>query len=371
MHLRQFYRLQAEDFRGGLSEGKVDRFLQTKDPYSDYLSREEFKNFEKETNQEYVGIGVQITRLEAGISVTRVFPDSPAQKAGLLPGDIIKSVGDEEVSQASVSEVVQLITGPEGTRVEIRVLRPGAQESLTLVPERRSIQYPTITGVRFVADGIGYLKIEEFARKTAEEFDTTLDRLESKGLEGLVIDLRNNPGGMLDSAVDISGQFLEKGTPIVEIRSLKKKQPELLRSRSRSRAAKYPIVLLLNRGSASASEIVAGTLRSTKKAVILGEPSYGKGSVQSIFALSNGEGLRMTTARYYFPDGSSIEEGVGLIPDIEVKLESSESYQLRLQEFHRDMLDEDEFRERFGVDPIEDRQLIEAVRYLQGLELRS
>ena len=371
MHLRQFFPFSNGDIQGELSERKIDRFLQTKDPYSDYLSREEFESFEKETNQEYVGIGVQITRLEAGISVTRVFSSSPAQQAGILPGDVIRRVDNFPVGQSTVTEVVERITGPEGTTVEIEVFRPRSEETLTLRSKRKSIQYPTLTDVRFVDEGIGYLKIEEFARKTDEEFDAALDSLESQGLEGLIIDLRNNPGGMLESAVEIVGQFLDKGTPIVEIRSRQKRQPEILRSRNRNRASAYPLVILQNRGSASASEIVAGSLRSTEKAIILGEPSYGKGSVQSIFALSNGEGLRMTTAHYYFPDGSSIEEGVGLKPDIEVELSTQEAYQLRLQEFHRDMLDDEAFEKRFGVEPIEDRQLKEAIQYLRRLELRS
>ncbi len=370
-HLKQYSHFNGELFKGKVSRQRIDRFLNASDPYSDYLSKEEFENFEKETYQEYMGIGVEITRLKEGVTITKVFPGSPAFRSGFIPGDVILEVDRIRVDEETVSEVVDRITGPEDSSVAIKIFRPFEEQTRILVPIRGAVQFPSVSKVELLESRIGYLRIDEFARRTADEVEAALDKLEGQEMEALVLDLRNNPGGMLDAAVSVAGQFLQPGTPVVEIHTFQKKQPEVIRSRGGGTRKDLPVVVLLNRSSASASEIVAGSLKSLGRAVIVGERSYGKGSVQSIFALSNGEGLRMTTARFVFPDGTGVEDGVGLQPDIAVPLSYEEAYQLKLQEFHETLLNEDGFRSRFGMEVIQDRQLGEALNYLKGLSQRS
>lgn len=365
LHLKQHYSLNAEELRELFSEGRIDQFLNTRDPYSDFLTPEEFRSFERGTNQKYEGIGVQIARLETGVTVTKVFADSPAQKAGVLPGDRILLVDGVSVEGLSISRVVEHITGPPGTSVSLSVFRDLDQSELTLVPVRSDIEYPSLSRAEMLQGDIGLIRVEEFGRRTSGEFGQALARLEEDGMRGLIIDLRNNPGGMLTAAVDVAGHFLDRGEVVLELRGIQRRENEIYRARTPSRPVEYPIVVLLNRGSASASEIVGGALKAAGKARILGERSYGKGSIQSIFALSNGEGLKITTARYFFSDGSTIEDGVGLEPDHSVILSREELYRLRLYEFHREILDGERFKERFGFAPIEDRQIEEALRMLQ------
>jgi len=368
LHLRKYYSLDRDNLKNLFNEGKIGQFLNARDPYSDYLDREEFETFEKETNQKYEGIGVQITQLDDGITITRVFPESPAQEAGLLPGDRILEVDGVDVTDFSINRIVQKITGPPETVVAIEVFRELTDETLTLRPVRMPIEYPSIAKSEMIAGRFGYIKIDTFGARTGREFEDALDELEASGLEGLVLDLRNNPGGMLRAAVDVAGLFFQQDEMVVEIRNLQEEDTEVFNARTPARDRVYPIVVLLNRGSASASEIVAGALRTTGRARILGERSYGKGSIQSIFALSNGDGLKMTTARYYFPDGSLVEDGKGLEPDVRVSLSYEESYKLRLQEYHEEILDAEAYHERFGFYPIQDRQISEAIRLLEDDE---
>ncbi len=352
------------DLKGQYTDQHINRILHAMDPYSDYLSKDEFSNFEKETSQQYVGIGVQIANYENDVVITKVFPSSPAEEIGLQSGDRIISVDGTNTRNSNVSRVVKLISGRPGTTVELDIFRPFEKEVITVNPERRSIVFASIVDVQMLDDQYGYLKIIEFGERTGREFDRALDRLEAQGMEGLIIDLRNNPGGMLTAAVRVAGQFFRRGEVVVEVKGFGVGEDEVYRSRSRERKRDYPIVVLQNRGSASASEIVAGSLRATDRAVIIGDRSYGKGTVQSIFALSNGEGLRMTTARYYLPDGEPIRDGVGLVPDVSVPIDFEDSYKLQIQEFYGLAHDPEAFEQRFGFAPVEDKQVSAAVAYL-------
>lgn len=350
--------------KGDFSEQKIDRILSSVDPYSDYLSREEFADFEKETSQKYVGIGVQIANFEEGVILTKVFSGSPAEEVGLEVGDRILEVDGVNTRNSRVGRVVSLISGESGTRVALSVFRPETREYLTLNPERRSIIFESVVDVQMLKASVGYLRIIEFGERTGREFVQAIGRLEDQEMQHLVIDLRNNPGGMLNAAVEVAQVFFERGEPIVEVRGTRRGGDEILRSRTPERQRDYSIVVLINRGSASASEIVAGALRTTGRATLVGERTYGKGSVQSIYAFSNGEGLRMTTARYYLPDGTPIEDGVGLAPDIQVEVDPANAYKLRLQDFYGLGGDPEAFTRRFGFEPVEDLQLETALDLL-------
>ena len=364
-YLEDHYAIEGEDGSERFSEKNLDRMLQAMDPYSGYLSKEEFSDFEKETSQRYVGIGVQIARLERGVVITRVFPNSPAEEVGLRPGDEIVAVGGRSARDAGINRVVKRISGPAGTRVRIEVVRRSADERLTVFPTRRRITYSSVETAELLEDGVAYIKISEFGQRTGDEFRRALKRLKDEGMRSLVLDLRNNPGGLLTAAVAVAEPFFAKGERIVEVKGFGIGEDEAYVSSTPQEEGDYPIVVLLNRGSASASEIVAGSLRSTGRALIVGEKSYGKGTVQSIFALSNGEGLRMTTAHYYLPDGTPIEDGVGLEPDVPVLLSYRDTMRLQLQDYHTGYLTPDEFEERFGFAPVEDRQLGAAIEILR------
>lgn len=351
--------------RGDFTRQRLDHILSSVDPYSDYLSKDEFADFEKETSQQYVGIGVQIANFDKGVTITKVFEDSPASEIGLEAGDRIIAVDEIDMRDAPVGRVVSRITGPPGTRVNLELFRPHTREYFTRSVERRSILFASVVDVQMLDARLGYLKIIEFGQRTGREFDQALDRLEGEGMRGLILDLRNNPGGMLNAAVEVAEQFFDRGETIVEVRSYRRKGSDFIKSGTPARERDYPIVVLMNRGSASASEIVAGSLQSKERAILVGERSYGKGSVQSIYSFSNGEGLRMTTARYYLPDGTPIEDGVGLEPDVVVELDARDAYKLRLQDFYGLARDREQFVARFGFEPVDDPQLGRAIELLR------
>jgi carboxyl-terminal processing protease len=228
----------------------------------------------------------------------------------------------------------------------------------------------SVRDVRILPGGIGYLQLTEFSEQSGAEFDHALDRLIKDGATSLVLDLRNNPGGLLNAAVEVAEPFFRKGELIVYTQGRKAEDRDDYRSESSGEPLKLPMAVLINAGSASAAEIVAGALKDTGRAVIVGERSFGKGSVQSVFRLKNGEGLRLTTARYYTPSGVSIHEK-GIEPQVTVVMTPDEDSKLRLQRARSDVVAPKEFEERFAFTPIEDRQLQAAVDVLKGVTALS
>jgi carboxyl-terminal processing protease len=267
-----------------------------------------------------------------------------------------------------MNDVIDLLRGKPQTKVVVRLLRPSTQKQLELTIIREVIKVESVRDVRVMADGIGYIQLAEFSEHTTEEFDRALDGLLKQGVTSLVLDLRNNPGGLLDAAVDVAEPFFRKGELIVYTQGRRPKDREDFRAETDGEPLTLPVAVLINAGSASAAEIVAGALKDTGRAVIVGERSFGKGSVQSIFKLKNGEGLRLTTARYYTPSGVTIHEK-GIEPQIEVVMTPEEDDQLRLQRSRSDLSDPKEFAGRFGFTPIEDRQLQAAIEVLKGVNV--
>lgn len=336
------------------------------DRYSTYMTREDFERFEMDTNQQYVGIGVQVERMDSRVTIVRVFPGSPAEEAGMEAGDQIVAVGGEDTDQAGLEEVVTLLKGAPGTVQDVSLYRPLAGERFTVEVERRAVDLPSVTDVSLREDGIGSIQITQFGNRTGEEFREALERLEGQGMRGLILDLRGNPGGLLPAAVDVAGEFLEEGRLVTYTEGRMMGPHHELRSETPAREKQYPLAVLINRHSASASEIVAGALQDWGRAVIVGEPSVGKGSVQSIIEVSGGEAVKLTTARYFLPNGRTIAE-VGVRPDVYVPMDSRVREKLFLQRSHLREMGEDAFRQEYGYTPLQDPQEEAAVAALKGL----
>lgn len=299
--------------------GAIRGMMSTLDPHSSFLSPEEFKELEIETTGKFSGIGIEITLKDGVLTVVSPIEGSPADKAGLFPGDKILQIDEKSTKNMNLNDAVRLIRGQKGTKVQLLILHEGAKDPQKYTIVRDVIPIRSIKS-RILEEGYGYIRISSFQEKTTEDFLTALTKLESgvkEGLKGLVLDLRNDPGGLLNEAVKISDIFLESGV-IVSIQGRTKEQNHKFTAQTNKVSRKYPLVVVVNEGSASASEIVAGALQDQKRAIILGMPTFGKGSVQTIIPLEDNSGIKLTTARYFTPSGRSIQ-AKGITPDILIK----------------------------------------------------
>ncbi|WP_022852527.1 S41 family peptidase [Thermodesulfatator atlanticus] len=297
--------------------GAIQGMLSNLDPHSSFLKPDDFKELEIETKGSFTGIGIEITIRDGILTVVAPIEGTPAWKAGLKPGDKIIKINGKPTKGMSLIEAVKLLRGPKGTKVTISILREGWHElkEITLVRDVipiKSVKYFTIE------PGYGYIRISNFQEKTPKELVSALKALEkeNKPMKGLIIDLRNNPGGLLSAAVRVADEFIDKGL-IVYTKGRIKQQNMRFEATPNTRKHPYPIVVLVNEGSASASEIVAGALQDHRRAVLVGMPTFGKGSVQTIIPLPDGSAVRLTTALYYTPSGRSIQ-AKGIEPDIKV-----------------------------------------------------
>ena len=297
-------------------DAAINGLLQSLDPYSAYMTPESFEGMQTETSGEFGGLGIEVG-MEAGVvKVISPIDNTPASKAGLKAGDYIVKINNTQVQGKSLMEAVELMRGPVGSSIEITVRRRGVKKALIFNITREVIEVQSVKS-ELIDNNIGYIRLTSFNENSSEQIKEKINKLnKNKDLKGYILDLRNNPGGLLSQAIKISDFFLENG----EIVSTKSRQA----SENRKWFAKKgdltngkTLIILINYGSASASEIVAGALKDHKRAIILGENSYGKGSVQSIIPLKNRGAIRLTIAKYYLPSGKSISE-VGVTPDIEV-----------------------------------------------------
>lgn len=297
--------------------GAINGMLTSLDPHSGFLKPEEYKELQIETKGSFTGIGIEITQKDGLPTVVSPIEGTPADKAGLKPNDKIVKIGDKQTKDMTLTEVVKLLRGPKGTEVTISVFREGWTGLKEFTLKRDVIP---IRSVRFhkIEDGYGYIRISNFLNKTTEDFRNALKELEGeKGtLKGLILDVRNNPGGLLDQAVNISDEFIDSGL-IVYTDGRVADQKIKFSAHPDKIHRNYPIVVLVNEGSASASEIVAGALQDHKRAIIMGTQTFGKGSVQVVNPLPDGSAVRLTIARYYTPNGRSIQ-AKGITPDIVV-----------------------------------------------------
>ena len=303
-------------------DAAINGLLQSLDPYSSYMSPEIFKEMQTETSGEFGGLGIEVG-MEAGVvKVISPIDDTPASKAGIKAGDYIVKINDTQVQGKSLSEAVDLMRGLVGSSIELTVRRRGVKKALTFNITREIIEVQSVKS-DLLDNNIGYIRLTSFNDNSSQQIKKKIEKLKkNENLNSFILDLRNNPGGLLSQAIKISDFFLENGE-IVSTKSRKKSENRKWFAKKGDITDGKTLIVLINYGSASASEIVAGALKDHKRAIILGESSYGKGSVQSIIPLKNKGAIRLTVAKYYLPSGKSISE-VGVRPDIEVSEEGDD-----------------------------------------------
>ena len=306
-------------------DSAINGLLQSLDPYSAYMSPESFKNMQTDTKGEFGGLGIEVG-MEAGvIKIISPIDNTPASKAGLKAGDYIVKINNIQVQGKSLTEAVDLMRGPVGSSIEITVRRRGVKKALIFNITRKIIEVQSVK-LKLIDNNTAYIRLTSFNDNSSEQIEEKIKGLsKNKNIKGFILDLRNNPGGLLSQAIKISDFFLENGE-IVSTKSRKISENRKWFAKKGDLIQGKTLIVLINYGSASASEIVAGALKDHKRAIIIGENSYGKGSVQSIIPLKNNGAIRLTIAKYYLPSGKSISE-VGVTPDIEV-IEESEKFKI-------------------------------------------
>ena len=306
-------------------DSAINGMLQSLDPYSSYMNPESFKNMNIETKGEFGGLGIEITMESGFVKVITPIEDSPADKIGIKAGDYIIKINDKQVKGLTLMQAVNLMRGKIGTSINITVRRVDVDEDLKFTIKRDKIKVREVSSS--IKENVGYIRLRAFNEQSGDQLLKKIKDLskENKNLSGYILDLRNNPGGLLSQAIKISDAFLDGGE-IVSTRGRDKNDIKIYTARKGDVSNGKPIIILINRGSASASEIVAGALKDHKRAILLGEKSFGKGSVQTIIPLKGNGALRLTTAKYYLPSGNSISE-IGVEPDIAVK-ENKENFKI-------------------------------------------
>ena len=303
-------------------DSAINGLLQSLDPYSAYMSPEIFNEMQTETSGEFGGLGIEVSMESGVVKVISPIDDTPASKAGIKAGDFIVKIEDTQVQGKSLSEAVDLMRGPVGSSIELTVRRRGKKKALTFNIIREIIKIQSVKS-DLLENNIGYIRLTSFNENSDQQIKDKIKDLEAnQNVTAYILDLRNNPGGLLSQAIRISDFFLDNGE-IVSTKSRKASENRKWFAKKGDLTKGKTLVVLINYGSASASEIVAGALKDHKRAVILGENSYGKGSVQSIIPLKNKGAIRLTIAKYYLPSGKSISE-VGVSPDIEIYEEGEE-----------------------------------------------
>jgi carboxyl-terminal processing protease len=341
------------------------------DPHSEYLESKDNAELEEDLDGEYGGIGIEVEMHKGACAVVEPIPGAPGDRAGIRLGDEIVSIDGRPIGRdGSMGKVVERLRGKPHTHVRVGLLRPsdGSRRDLDLV--REVITVVSVRNARVIDGSTGYIQIREFSDHTGEQFDDAMNALLKKGIDSLVIDLRNNPGGLLDAAVDVAEPFFRKGELIVYTQGRRPADRENFLSETEGDPLAIPVAVLINGDTASAAEIVTGALKDAGRAVIVGERSYGKGSVQTIFKLKNGEGLRLTTAHYFTPSGALINAR-GITPQVEVVMTPEEDRKLERQLARPDITGPSDFMERFAFAPIEDRQLDAALDVLRADRLLS
>ncbi len=297
--------------------GAVKGMLDTLDPHSSFMPPEAFKEMQVETHGSFGGLGIEITVKDRLLTVVAPIEGTPADRAGIQPGDRILKIEGQITKDLTLMDAVRKLRGPKGSKVTISILREGSPEPMDVTLVREVIEVKSVRN-KDLGDGIYYVRVASFQERTSKDLERALEQAQTAGTTALILDLRNDPGGLLNQAVAVSDMFLDKGQLIVYTQGRIKNQDLRFTAEHSNGLPKWPMVVLVNGGSASASEIVAGALQDWKRAVLLGTKTFGKGSVQTVIPLSDGSGLRLTTAKYFTPRGRSIH-GTGIMPDIIVE----------------------------------------------------
>jgi len=311
--------------------GALNGMLASLDPHSQFLDPESYNELKVDTQGRFGGLGIEITIKDSLLTVVTPMEDTPAWKAGVKAGDRIVKINDELTRNINLIDAAKKLRGVPGSSVEITVLRESGNQILDFKITRDIINIKDIKEAKILEDGIGYIRLSEFRENTSREFKSAMERLKKGGMKAFILDLRNNPGGLLDNAVKISEEFVEKGSLIVYTKSREAQQNLEFYARQNRPNLDLPMVVLINEGSASGSEIVAAALQDYKRAIIVGKKSFGKGSVQTIIPLGDGSALKLTTSRYYTPLGRIIHDK-GVTPDIVIDEGIIESLQVGEEE---------------------------------------
>ncbi len=301
-----------------LLDGAIKGMLENLDPHSTFMTPKEYEEMQETTSGEFSGIGIEMTMENGQVKVVSPIEDTPAFHEGLLPGDIILTIDGESTQELSLPEVVSRIRGPKGTDVELTIIHTNSNSPETVTITRDSIPLISVKA-KELEEGYHWLRITRFSERTTDDLHAALEEAQKGDIKGIVLDMRNNPGGLVNEAVSVADTFLSSGD-IVSIRGRSLRAMSTYRAKKQMSDITVPVVVLVNAGSASASEIVAGALRDHKRALILGEKTFGKGSVQNIIPLADGSGLKLTIALYYTPNGLSIQ-AEGITPDMEIPFE--------------------------------------------------
>jgi carboxyl-terminal processing protease len=348
--------------------------LNTLDPHSEFMEPEKYKELQSDTQGAFGGLGIVISMKDNFITVISPMEDSPGFKAGIMSGDRIIKIDGKSTEKMSLQDAVKNLRGEPGSDVKISILRPSSSQVKDYKLSRAVINIDMVKDINgkkefpISENKIGYIRLVQFGEKTSADLETALDKLKQEHMQGLVLDLRWNPGGLLDQAVDVCEKFLPRGNLVVTTEGRNPSQTLTRKAKGRGdELHNMPIVVLVNLGSASASEIVAGCLQDTKRAIILGEKTFGKGSVQSILPLSDGSALRLTTAKYYTPSHKVIHEE-GITPDIVVPMTEEDERDVQLKHTPGGIQSLDD-KERERVLSARDPQLDRAMDLLKGITL--
>ena len=317
--------------------GAIRGLVRTLDPYSQYMTEKDYKDMRTETKGSFGGVGIRITTQNNELTVVTPMPDTPAYYAGILPDDKIIKIDDKSTQDITSDEAVKLMRGNPGTKVVLTIYRPSTKEELTFTIIRKKIKIETVKK-KMLDDNIGYVRLSEFNAQSSKDISDALKDLSKDGMKSLIFDLRNNPGGLLDSAINICSLFIKEDSLVVSTKCKDKTLEQYYYTQKKPDFPEIPVVVLINRGSASASEIVTGTLQDYKRALIIGSNSFGKGTVQTIMPLSDGSALRLTIAKYCLPSGKMIshsdnkkDKKNGVTPDIYVEVSPETEGKLYMQ----------------------------------------
>ncbi len=316
-----------EEYVDGINQDEVmdaaiNGVLQSLDPYSAYMSPTMYEDMQTETSGEFGGLGIEVGMEHGVVKVISPIDNSPASRVGVKAGDYIVKINNVQVQGKSLTEAVELMRGPVGSKIEITVRRVGLKKAIIFNITREIIKIESVKS-KYIDDDIGYLRLTSFNENSSEQIKKKIKEFNKKDIKGYILDLRNNPGGLLSQAIKITDFFLENGE-IVSTKGRKNNENRKWFANKGDLTNGKNLIVLINYGSASASEIVAGALKDHKRAILIGENSYGKGSVQSIIRLKNKGAIRLTISKYYLPSGDSISE-VGVVPDIEIE-ENSDAF---------------------------------------------
>src|SRR5207302_3029097 len=342
--------------------------LSSLDPHSQFMDPNDFRDMQEDTRSRFNGLGIEVSMKNGLPRVVTAMEDTPAARAGILSGDQILKINGSSTERMDLQDAVNILRGPPGGKVTLTLLRPSTKEIKDYTLERVEIKVQSVKGTRLLdteltgPHKIGYIRLIQFNEPTADELGKALDELQKQGMQALILDLRNNPGGLLNSAVDVCSQFLPPNTKVVSIQGrVASQQREYSTSSVAKERPNFPMTVLVNEGSASGAEIVCGALKDLRRAVVVGETTFGKGSVQNVMQLPDGSALRFTTAKYYTPSKQVIH-GNGVAPNIPVPMSAEQEHALFASR-NSDIKVDDEKTQVRSRDP----QLLRAIDALKGV----